>query len=111
MSDIGSIQSLAVAAETVTNVELVQPYADNATVGTAIESINNTNADSVLPVILGADIDVVSADAADAAAGTGAQTVKVTYLDASFNQASETISMNGTTPVELTEQNITFMWK
>ena len=65
MTDIADIQTLAIASKTVTNVELVQPYADNATVGTAIESINNTNADMVIPVILGEDIDIVSADAAD----------------------------------------------
>ena len=31
MTDIANIQSLAVAANTVTNVTLVQPYADNTT--------------------------------------------------------------------------------
>jgi hypothetical protein len=61
MSDIADIQSLAVAANTVTNVTLVQPYADNATVGTSFETITNTDANQVIPVILGADIDVVSA--------------------------------------------------
>ena len=56
MTDIANIQSLAVAADTVTNVQLVQPYADNTTIGTSFETICNTNADQVLPVIAGADI-------------------------------------------------------
>ena len=88
MVDIADIQSLALAANAVTNVTLVQPYADNATIGTTAEGINNTNADSVFPVIAGADIDIVSADTADdgAPAGTGAQIVAVTYLDDNFNQ-------------------------
>ncbi len=113
MTDIADIQSLAVPANTVTNVTLVQPHADNATVGTAVESINNTNADGVIPVILGEDIDIVSASGDDdgAPVGTGALTVKLTYLDASFNQTSETVTLNGTTEVEFTDQNIAFVQK
>ena len=113
MTDIANIQSLAVAANTVTNVTLVQPYADNATIGTSFETITNTNADQVLPVIAGADIDVVSASTDDdgSPAGTGANTITVTYLDDNFDQATEVITMNGTTEVEMTEQNISFIQK
>jgi len=111
MTDIANIQSLAVAADTVTNVELVQPYADNATVGTSFETISNTNADQVFPVLAGADIDVVSADAADDVGSTGATSVRVTYLDASSNQATQDVAMNGTTPEEMTEQTISFIQK
>ena len=111
MTDIANIQSLATAANTVTNVTLVQPYADNATIGTSFETISNTDADQVLPVIVGADLDVVSASAADDDGSTGATSVTVTYLDDSFNQATEVITMNGTTEVEMTEQNISFIQK
>ena len=111
MTDIANIQSLAVAADTVTNVELVQPYADNATVGTSFETISNTNADQVLPVIAGADIDVVSASSADDVGSTGATEVTVTYLDDSFNQYTQAVAMNGSTEVEMTEQNISFIQK
>ena len=111
MTDIANIQSLAIAADTVTNVELVQPYADNATVGTSFETISNTNADQVFPVLAGADIDVVSADAADDVGSTGATSVRVTYLDASSNQATQDVAMNGTTPEEMTEQTISFIQK
>lgn len=113
MVDIADVQGLNVAADTVTNVTLVQPIADNATIGTSFEGITNTNADNVFPVIAGADIDVVSASTDDdgSPAGTGANTVKVTYLDSSFNQATETITMNGSTEVEMTDQTITFIQK
>ena len=111
MVDIADIQSLALAANAVTNVSLVQPYADNATVGTSFETISNTNADQVLPVIAGADIDVVSADAADDDGSTGATAVRVTYLDDNFNQYTQDVTMNGTTEVEMTEQNISFIQK
>ena len=111
MVDIANIQSLALAANAVTNVSLVQPYADNATVGTAFETITNTNADQVLPVIAGADIDLVSGSAADDVGSTGATEVTVTYLDDSFNQYTQAVAMNGTTEVEMTEQNISFIQK
>lgn len=111
MVDIADIQSLALAANAVTNVSLVQPYADNATVGTSFETITNTNADQVLPVIAGADIDVVSADAADDDGSTGATAVRVTYLDDNFNQYTQDVTMDGTTEVEMTEQNISFIQK
>ena len=86
MTDIADIPNLAPAAQTVSNVTLVQPHADNATVGTAIESINNTNADMVIPVILGADIDVVSADAGSnipehSPTERGLKTVHIIVLD------------------------------
>ena len=111
MTDIANIQSLALAANTVTNVTLVQPYADNATVGTSFETITNTNADQVFPVIAGADIDLVSGSAADDVGSTGATEVTVTYLDDSFNQYTQAVAMNGTTEVEMTEQNISFIQK
>jgi len=111
MVDIADIQSLALAANAVTNVSLVQPYADNATVGTSFETITNTNADQVLPVIAGADIDVVSAAAGDDVGSTGATEVTVTYLDDNFNQYTQAVAMNGTTEVEMTEQNISFIQK
>ena len=113
MTDIANIQSLAIAANTVTNVTLVQPYADNTTIGTSFETICNTNAAQVFPVIAGADIDIVSASTDDdgSPAGTGAQTVRVTYLDDDFNQAYQDVTMDGTTEVELTEQNISFVQK
>jgi len=111
MVDIANIQSLATAANTVTNVTLVQPYADNATIGTSFETISNTDADQVLPVIVGADIDVVSASAADDDGSTGATAIRVTYLDEEFNQYTEDVTMNGTTEVEMTEQTISFVQK
>ena len=111
MVDIADIQSLALAANAVTNVSLVQPYADNATVGTSFETITNTNADQVLPVIAGADIDLVSGSAADDDGSTGATAVRVTYLDDNFNQYTQDVTMNGTTEVEMTEQNISFIQK
>lgn len=44
-------------------------------------------------------VQVLSSSAADAAAGTGARTIRVTGLDANYNVQQETITLNGTTPV------------
>lgn len=46
--------------------------------------------------------DLVSDAAADASAGTGARTVLVEGLDADYNEISETITLNGLTPVPTT---------
>lgn len=44
-------------------------------------------------------ISVLSSSANDAAAGTGARTVRVTGLDGDYNEITETVTLNGTTPV------------
>jgi hypothetical protein len=45
-------------------------------------------------------LEILSASASDTAAGTGAQTMMIHGLDANFNALSETITMNGVTPVQ-----------
>lgn len=50
---------------------------------------------------------IVSTNVADAAAGTGARTVKITYMDATgAGPFTETITLNGTTPVNTVGVNI-----
>jgi hypothetical protein len=97
------------AMNIVNNMEVWQFFADNATIGTTLEGINAGNATQVHPVILGEDIDLVSADAADDVGSTGATEVTVKYLDANFAAQSEAVAMNGATEVEMTDQNITFI--
>lgn len=46
--------------------------------------------------------EIVSSDAADTSAGTGAQTVTVNYLDDSYVQQTTTVTLSGVTPVNLT---------
>lgn len=47
-------------------------------------------------------LTIVSTDAADASAGTGARTVFIEGLDGSYNVVSETVTLNGTTGVTTT---------
>jgi hypothetical protein len=99
------------AANIVNNMEVFQSFADNATVGTSFETIANGDVDLVLPPVAGEDLDIVSADANDEGivGGTGARTVKIRYIDANGNIGEQIVALNGTTPVELTEQNIQFV--
>ena len=53
-----------------------------------------------------AALEVVSDDANDTSAGTGARTVTITGLDANWVEQTETVSMNGTTAVALSNTYI-----
>ena len=44
-------------------------------------------------------LEVLSADATDSAAGAGARTIFLIGLDANFNQITESVTLNGVTPV------------
>lgn len=47
-------------------------------------------------------VEIVSSDANDTSAGTGARTVEVQGLDANWDLQTETVTLNGTTAVDLT---------
>jgi hypothetical protein len=49
-------------------------------------------------------VDVVSDDANDDVAGTGARTLRIQGLDGSYNLAEETVDMDGTTTVTTTQE-------
>lgn len=72
---------------------------------------NNTSLNAMRPIwdepqdyvfpIVAAIFNLSSADPNDTLAGTGAQKVRVTYLDANFEEQIEVLDMNGTTNVPL----------
>ncbi len=49
---------------------------------------------------------LVSTNAADAAAGIGIRTMRVEYLDSNFVTQYETVTLNGTTPVQMVAANV-----
>lgn len=53
-----------------------------------------------------AGLEVVSDSTSDAAAGTGARTVKIEYLDENYAAQTTTVTLNGTTAVATTPTNI-----
>lgn len=71
--------------------------------------------DIVLPTMsypnqsVGEQMTVVSSSANDTAAGSGARTIKIHYLDASGNYYHEYLTLNGTTGVNTVATNIRFI--
>lgn len=62
-----------------------------------------------IPADIGEQMTVVSESASDTAAGTGIQTLRIEYLDATGNQQTEDITMNGTTGVNTVATDIRFV--
>ena len=73
--------------------------------GAAQYAVWNAAADYVFPAAA-AGLEIVSASANDAAAGTGLRTVRIDYLDGNFAERSETVTLNGTGVVATTATNI-----
>jgi len=57
----------------------------------------------------GVQVEIVSTDAGDAAAGIGIRTLHVHYLDGDWNAQTTDVTMNGTTPVTTTPTDIKFI--
>jgi hypothetical protein len=74
----------------------------NPSVSTTASTVWSGGATSYVQLTSGTALEVVSASANDTAAGTGARTVVVDGLDASYVPFSETVTLNGVTPVALT---------
>jgi len=73
----------------------------NASFGTTFEDVWGEGGVMVYPTAA-ETWEIVSDNAADSAAGTGARTIFVTSLDDSVLVQTQTVTMNGTTPVTLT---------
>ena len=75
-------------------------WSSTSVLGDACEYLDTSQANMNTPTA-GQTLYIVSSSANDTGAGTGAQTVRIIYLDASGNQQKVTKTMNGTTPVSL----------
>ena len=73
----------------------------NSTIGTAWEELYDYDQPLDWPTILAAaaKVDIISSSAADTAAGTGARTLRLVGLDASYKLQTEDIALNGQTAV------------
>lgn len=78
-------------------------------VGTSATSGVAVRATTYTPQGANAQRSIKSSSASDTAAGTGAQAVTITYLDASMVLHSETVTLNGTTAVNTVGTNIAFI--
>jgi len=63
--------------------------------------VNDAGNIFTLPTAAALATEIVSSDAVDASAGTGAQTVRVAGLDANFEYVEQDATMNGATSVDL----------
>lgn len=78
----------------------------NPDVDNVREDVWESGGTYVFPAAGGIRMRVVSTDDNDTAAGTGERTVDIVYLDASGNELTERLTMNGTTPVLTTATDI-----
>jgi hypothetical protein len=83
-------------------LKVVQKYGRNAAVTTALVPITTNGIYNTTTVLTA--LEVVSDDANDTAAGTGARTFEIMGLTTNWAEASETVSLNGTTAVAFTNE-------
>ena len=69
---------------------------ENENIGSTKETLMDRGGLYIFPTVA-AVVDVVSTDANDTAADTGAQSVAITGLDANYEEIVEVVTMNGTT--------------
>jgi hypothetical protein len=83
------------------DVSTLFKFGHNPSIGATEEDIWSTGG-SLSYLSSAETLDVVSADAADAAAGTGARTVEIQGLDNAYLEISETVTLAGLSSVETT---------
>ncbi len=77
--------------------------------GNELASAPTSHTSIPFPALGGEQMSIVSEHAQDTAGGTGVRTVKIPYLDGSNEEATETVTMNGTTPVNLAAADASFI--
>jgi len=90
-----------VALGNVPGYSTINVQATNSSVGTTFEDLSDQGGITDFPTAA-ESWELVSSNANDTALGTGVRTVAVNYLDDSYVQQSQVVTMNGTTPVALT---------
>lgn len=95
--------NIHIAAGEVSNYEVVAMFGENLAVGTSEETIWPEGGLYVFPTAA-TTMTISSASANDTSAGTGARTVLVKGLDASYEEIQEVVTLNGTTGVTLANQ-------
>lgn len=95
-----------IADGNVSGYSYLTAFGENTDVDNVLEDIIPWGGTYTFPDAAGIQMEVVSSSADDAAAGTGARTVKVSYLDADLAQSNEMVTLNGTTAVATTATDI-----
>jgi len=93
--------ALDIAKGNIAGLSSINKFGFNDQVPTSFEVIALSSANFTYPTSAGT-VTVVSDDADDTSAGTGARTIKIQGLDGNYDFQEETITMNGTTNVNST---------
>ena len=96
---------MAAAANATTGVDSGTIQLGGATAGT----LNAIRATPYNEPTVGAQRSIASSSASDAAAGVGARTVRIDYLTTAGVALSETLTLNGVTPVNTVATNICYI--
>lgn len=97
--------ALAIALGLVSGFDMFNKYGQNLDVDIGTEDVWSVGGVYAEPATA-TTLSVVSTSASDAAAGTGIRTIFIGGLDGSYNDVSETVTLNGTTPVVTVNQYI-----
>jgi len=86
---------------------VISGYNSDVDIATAPEDLFPAIESTTIPRVTVAESwEIVSASANDAAAGTGARTVSITTVNGSYGAFTQTVTLNGTTPVAMTGTHI-----
>lgn len=99
----------AVAQGEVTSAQPYSSYGELVTIGAVTNQIIWPAGTYLLPPPAGVQMSLVSTSANDTAAGTGIRSVDIHYLDNLLAEQTETVVLNGLTPVLTVATNIRFI--
>jgi hypothetical protein len=124
MSNFGTTDPvIQIAGNFVTGQKILRGLGERDTIQTTVtgedlwrgNELSNTPASLAsttnipIPADAGEQMSVISEDANDTSAGSGVQTLTVSYLDAAGAEQTTTVTMNGTTAVPLTPTDVRFV--
>lgn len=95
-------EEVAIASGLFTGYSIVNKFGTNGDIDTATVPEDIWEGGGVytgFPDATLETVEVLSSSANDTSAGTGARTIQITGLDANYDVQTETITLNGTTPV------------
>jgi len=105
--DVPNDMETAIALGYVSGWSIFSVWNENASVSTTQEEMSNVGGIRTLPSVAGA-LSIVSSATTDTAAGTGARTVLITYLDSDYLVQQVLVTLNGITPVNANVNAIRF---
>jgi len=95
---------IEIARGNVQNVSKFSKFGENPLVATTTSIVSSSGTYQMPSTAQ--TLEILSSDANDTSAGTGARTIRITGLDSSFLELEEDVLLNGTTPVAVSNSFI-----